>query len=68
MDTYAHLMRGGDDGAVVAPGNPKESDILRRLRLPASDDDSMPSDGDKPLTPEEIQMIERWIGAGAKSG
>jgi Planctomycete cytochrome C len=66
MDTYAHLMRGGDDGAVVVPGNPKDSDILRRLRLPASDDDSMPSDGDKPLTPEEIQMIERWIAAGAK--
>jgi hypothetical protein len=68
MDTYAHLMRGGDDGVVVVPGNAKESEILRRVRLPASDDDSMPSDGDKPLAPEEIQMIERWIAAGAKSG
>jgi hypothetical protein len=68
MDTYAHLMLGGDDGAVVVPGNPKESDILRRLRLPASDDDSMPSDGDKPLTPEETLMIEQWIAAGAKNG
>jgi hypothetical protein len=68
MDTYEHLMRGGDDGPVVAPGKPGSSDILRRLRLPASDDDSMPSDGDKPLAPEEIQMIEHWIAAGAKSG
>jgi uncharacterized membrane protein len=66
MDSYAQLMRGGSDGTVVVPGNAKASDILRRLRLPASDDDSMPSDGDKPLTPEEIQMVERWITAGAK--
>jgi hypothetical protein len=68
LDTYAHMMHGGDDGAVVAPGDPKSSEILRRVRLPASDDDSMPSDGDKPLSTEEIQMLERWIAAGAKSG
>jgi uncharacterized membrane protein len=68
MDTYAQLMLGGEDGPVVVPGNPKSSDIIRRLLLPPGDDDSMPSDGDKPLTPEEIQMVEHWIAAGAKSG
>jgi uncharacterized membrane protein len=68
MDSYEHLMHGGEDGPVVLPGNPKASELLRRVRLPASDDDSMPSDGDKPLAPEEIQMIDRWIAAGAKSG
>jgi uncharacterized membrane protein len=68
LDTYEHLMHGGEDGPVILPGNAKGSEILRRVRLPASDDDSMPSDGDKPLAPEEIQMIERWITAGAKSG
>jgi len=68
LDSYEQLMRGGDDGPVVVPGNPKASDILRRLRLAPSDDDSMPSDGDKPLAPEEIQMIERWIAAGARNG
>ncbi len=68
MDTYEHLMKGGDDGPALVPGNAKTSEILRRVRLPASDDDSMPSDGDKPLTPEEILMIEHWIAAGAKSG
>jgi uncharacterized membrane protein len=68
MDSYEQLMRGGDDGPVLVPGNPKSSEILRRLRLPASDDDSMPSDGDKPFATEEIQMLERWIAAGAKNG
>jgi len=28
----------------------------------------MPSDGDKPLTPEEIKTVELWIAAGAKGG
>jgi uncharacterized membrane protein/mono/diheme cytochrome c family protein len=68
MDTYAQLMLGGEDGPVVVPGKPDSSDIVRRLLLPPGDDDSMPSDGDKPLTPEEVQMIEHWIAAGAKSG
>lgn len=68
MDSYEQLMRGGDDGAALVPGDPKSSEILRRLRLPASDDDSMPSDGDKPFATEEIQMLERWIAAGAKNG
>jgi uncharacterized membrane protein len=68
MDSYEQLMRGGDDGPALVPGDPKGSEILRRLRLPPSDDDSMPSDGDKPLATEEIQMIERWIAAGAKNG
>jgi uncharacterized membrane protein len=65
LDTLVQLMRGGEDGPVVVPGNPKGSELLRRVRLPASDDDSMPSDGDKPLAPEEISMIEHWIAAGA---
>jgi uncharacterized membrane protein len=66
MDTYAQLMRGGDDGPALVPGSPKTSELIRRVSLPPSDDDSMPSDGDKPLAPEEIRMIEQWIAAGAK--
>ncbi len=68
MDSYEQLMKGGDDGPAVVPGNLKKSDLIRRVHLPSTDDDSMPSDGDKPLTPEEIQMVERWISAGAKGG
>jgi Planctomycete cytochrome C len=68
LDTYEQLMRGGEDGKVVVPGNPRASDMIRRLRLPPNDDDSMPSDGEKPFTPEETQMVERWIAAGAKGG
>jgi uncharacterized membrane protein len=68
MDSLALLLRGGEDGPVIAPGKPEKSDLLRRVRLPPSDDDYMPSDGERPLTTEEIRTIERWVAAGAKGG
>jgi uncharacterized membrane protein len=66
LDTYLLLMHGGSDGKVVVPGDPQGSEIIRRVILPASDDDFMPSDDDKPLSTDEIQMLEHWIAAGAK--
>jgi uncharacterized membrane protein len=66
MDSYALLMKGGEDGPSVVPGSPEKSDLLRRVRLPSTDDDFMPSDNEKSLTPEEIEMIEHWIASGAK--
>jgi len=32
-------MRGGDNGPAVLPGNPGKSDLLRRVKLPAADDE-----------------------------
>ena len=67
MDTLEQLMKGGSDGPAVVAGKPAASELVRRVHLPSSDDDFMPSDGEKPLTPEEITMIERWIAFGVKS-
>jgi len=66
MDTYGQLMNGGEDGPVIEPGNPVASELIRRVSLPIDDDDSMPGDGKKPLTPAEIQRIGQWIAAGAR--
>ncbi len=65
LDTYEQLMRGGDDGSVVEPWYPKDSELLRRVTLPSDDDDFMPNNGKNPLTEAEIRLIERWIAAGA---
>lgn len=65
LDSYAGIMRGGEDGPVVDPWYPKESEIVRRVTLPPDDDDFMPSDGKHPLSPDEIRTLERWIAAGA---
>ncbi|UWZ83689.1 c-type cytochrome domain-containing protein [Occallatibacter riparius] len=65
LDTYDHLMRGGQDGAVVMPGKPENSMLLARVTLPSGDKHFMPAEGRTPLTSDEINWIRAWIRAGA---
>jgi hypothetical protein len=58
-------MKGGEDGLVITPWLPQKSDLVRRITLPSDDDDAMPSGGKKPLSPNEIKLIQDWIAAGA---
>ncbi len=64
LDTYRGVMRGGKDGPVIQAGNAQGSDLFRRITLPANHDDFMPK-GKKTLSPDEVKLIELWIGAGA---
>jgi uncharacterized membrane protein len=64
LDSYRALMRGGKDGVVIQSGNIQNSDLFRRITLPASHDDFMPK-GKQPLTADQVKAIELWIGAGA---
>lgn len=65
LDSFSHLVEGGEDGDVVEAGEPQHSELFRRITLPAGHEDVMPSD-DKPLlSSEEIALIEKWIVAGA---
>lgn len=54
-----------DDLWVVKPGSAQESELLRRLILPADDPDRMPPEG-PPLGEREIELVRRWIDAGAR--
>ncbi len=45
VDTFEGLMKGGKAGPVVVAGKPAESDLLKRIHLPVTDDDHMPPDG-----------------------
>ena len=65
LDTYALLMKGGEDGPVIVPWDPAHSDFIRRVTLPPSDDEAMPSNGRRRLTPDEVKLVESWIAAGA---
>jgi uncharacterized membrane protein len=65
LDTYRSLMRGGKDGPVVRAGNVQGSDLFRRITLPPGHDDFMPKENTRPLSPEQVKLIELWIGAGA---
>ena len=50
---------GPDKTVAVIPGKPQESDLVRLIR-----EGDMPRKG-KPVPEAEIQLIERWIAAGA---
>lgn len=50
--------------SVVVPGSPAESELVRRVRLPRTDEESMPPRG-APLSAEEIEALEAWVARGA---
>lgn len=65
LDSFAALMKGGEDGIVLKPGDAAQSPILQRLLLPADDDDHMPPKGKPQLTAEEIALLKWWVDGGA---
>jgi mono/diheme cytochrome c family protein len=65
LDTAAALLKGGDTGPGLVAGKPDESEIIKRIVLPKDHDDIMPPKGG-PLAANEIDVLKRWIAAGAQ--
>lgn len=63
LDQKEHLF-AADEPSVVA-GKPDDSDLLRRLGLPADDDEVMPQKGEA-LSKEQQQLFRTWIAEGAE--
>ncbi|WP_185155449.1 DUF1549 domain-containing protein [Rudanella paleaurantiibacter] len=64
LDKKEFIMKGGESGPILVPGHPEDSDIIRRVKLPAGHDDAMPTKG-KRLTEQDIAVLEFWIKQGA---
>ena len=64
LDTRELALKGGEDGAVIAPGQPGESELLKRIALPKGHEDLMPPK-DGALEPRDIETLRQWIAAGA---
>ena len=64
LDSFEAAMHGGKHGAVIKAGDPKSSELFRRITLSPSDSDFMPSQMTS-LSPAEVKLIEQWIAAGA---
>lgn len=61
LDSYDGAIAGSENGPVLVPGDPSASEMIRRLR--GESQPRMPFLS-RPLPPEEIALIERWIAAG----
>jgi hypothetical protein len=65
LDTFAAVMRGGESGKAVVPGKADESDLVRRIMMPADHEDAMPPSGKPAMTAAEGQLVLWWIDGGA---
>ncbi len=50
----------------ILPGQPEESEMIRRLVTTNADDHMPPAEMHKVVTPAQIDTLRRWIAAGAK--
>lgn len=62
VTTFAGLLKGGDSGNAIQPGNGAKSLLVRKLKGTAGD--RMPK-GQPPLSDEMIAKFEKWINEGA---
>ncbi len=65
VTSYDALMHGGRGGAVIKPGDAKDSDLFRRITLSPTHKEYMPKGEKPPLSADQIAAIEVWINAGA---
>jgi len=65
MTSISQLIKGGESGPAIIPGNYEESELIQRLRLPNSNEEHMPPEGERALNESEIQILERWIALEA---
>ncbi len=65
LDSFDHLLKGGENGAAFVARDSKRSSLIERLSLPLDDEDHMPP-RDKPQPPPEIlKLLAWWIDQGA---
>ena len=65
MHTWEGLIKGGDSGPALVPGNVKESYMVEVLFLEEDDDIFMPPPSKKrePMPAHEREIIKWWVGA-----
>ncbi|MEE3370129.1 MAG: PSD1 and planctomycete cytochrome C domain-containing protein [Planctomycetota bacterium] len=61
LDTPTGLLRGGDSGPVIQPGNPDASRLIQLVR--GTRELTMPPG--KPLSQTQIRVLEQWVQTGA---
>ena len=61
LDSYENVLRGGEEGPAIIPGDPDASLLFQKVQR--RDDPPMPPR--KPLPAPDLAKIRAWIAAGA---
>ncbi len=66
LETRESMLKGGHDGAVLVPGDPANSLIVKLIRHEGPANDPMPMPPNKPkISDADIATITAWVKAGA---
>src|SRR5258706_1840967 len=65
METYASLMKDGEDGPAIISGKADESPLIQQVEHKERPFMPPPKKGDR-LSTEEIALLRRWIDSGAQ--
>jgi hypothetical protein len=52
-------------GAVIVPGKSAESELIQRITAAEADGQMPPPESGKKLTPQQIELLKKWIDQGA---
>lgn len=63
LDTRAGVLKGGDTGPAIVPGNPDMSLLIQAIRYTNKDLQMPPND--RQLENSEINVLETWVKMGA---
>ncbi len=63
LDAVELILKGGESGPVVVPGNPDESLLIDAVTA-AENTSQMPKEGTQ-LTEKEVALLKAWIAGGA---
>src|SRR5436190_6845451 len=65
LDTREGVLKGGDTGPAILPGEPEKSLLIKAIRY-GDENLQMPPKGKK-LAPDQIEALEAWVKMGAPS-
>lgn len=66
LDLRNDALKGGDSQKpAIVPGNPDDSELIRRVTSANPDEVMPPSTHGQPLSKEQISLLKSWIQAGA---
>ncbi len=67
LDVRKDALKRAKSGAIpIVPGQPKQSEVIRRLFTADADDRMPPEKIHKPLTAAQKELFRRWIAEGAE--
>ncbi|HEY2253460.1 MAG TPA: c-type cytochrome domain-containing protein, partial [Planctomycetaceae bacterium] len=66
LDTAEGATAKWDGAAAIIPRDPQASELLRRISADDETERMPPPGAGKALTPDEIQLLRRWIEQGAE--